>query len=102
MTPEGKVKAKLDRELKKRAAFVWYFKPVSSGMGKHGVPDYILCVAGQFVAFEVKADATKEPTKLQKIQLKQIDAADGVAWVVHKDNIDDALAMLDEMLEYFG
>jgi hypothetical protein len=99
MTPEGKVKSKLDRELRKRKPHVWWFKPVSNGMGKHGVPDYICCVRGQFFGIECKAYETSEPTKHQKIQLAEIGAADGKALVCHIGNIHEILAIIDMVID---
>jgi hypothetical protein len=61
MTPEGKVKAKVKKILKKYPH--WGDWPVPSGYGK-GTLDYIGCIAGRFFAVEVKAEGNK-PTALQ-------------------------------------
>lgn len=62
-TPEGKVKAKLDRMLKEEG--VPFFSPQAGPYGGSGVHDRILCVSGLFVTVETKADAKKKPTALQ-------------------------------------
>jgi len=83
MTPEGKVKKKIDAMLKELG--VWYFKPQAGAFGKSGVPDYIICVSGHFVGIEAKADATKKPTALQDQCMKKIAVAGGVSFVVYDD-----------------
>lgn len=79
MTPEGKIKAAVDKLLKRYG--VWYFKPVSNGMGTHGIPDYIVCVASKFLAIECKGADNLQPTALQRNQLDRIGASGGVAFV---------------------
>ena len=96
-TPEGKVKAKLDKELKKRD--LYYFNPQAGPFGKAGVPDKILCVGGLFIAIECKADHTKQPTALQIKCMSEIKAAGGVAFVVYDDeSMQRGLDFIDEVL----
>jgi Holliday junction resolvase len=80
-TPEGKIKATVDRILKRNA--VWYFKPVSNGMGTHGIPDYIACVPpnGKLLAIECKGTAAGKPTELQQAQLDRISQHGGHTFV---------------------
>lgn len=80
MTPEGKVKQAVVKILKQYNA--WYFFPVSTGYGRAGIPDIIACWKGKFMAIECKAQDNLTPTPLQEIQLKQIEDAGGVTWVV--------------------
>jgi Holliday junction resolvase len=84
-TPEGKVKADVVTILKKEG--VWYFIPVSNGMGQSGIPDIICCVSGRFLAIECKAGRNK-PTALQTMQIERIRHAGGAAAVVNELNID--------------
>ena len=84
-TPEGKVKAAVTTILKKEG--VWYFIPVSNGMGQSGIPDIICCVSGRFLAIECKAGKNK-PTALQAKQIEDIRHAGGAAAVVNELNID--------------
>jgi hypothetical protein len=83
MTPEGKVKKKLDKMLKRKG--VWFFKPQAGPFGSSGIPDYILCVDGQFVGIECKADKTKKPTALQQQCMDKIETAGGICFVVYDD-----------------
>ena len=85
MTPEGRVKAKVKAYLK--ALGVWYFCPVSNGMGVHGIPDIICCYNGRFIGIETKAPGRiKNVSELQKAQIEAIRSAGGIAVVV--DSVD--------------
>jgi hypothetical protein len=77
-TPESKVKEKIKALLKKHS--VWYYLPVSMGMGQHGIPDFICCAKGKFLGIEAKAEG-KVPTALQVMQMNKIEAAGGETWV---------------------
>jgi hypothetical protein len=52
-TPEGKVKDAVRKFLKAKG--VWYYQPVQNGMGQVGIPDFICCYKGTFIAIETKA-----------------------------------------------
>ena len=52
-TPEAKVKAKIKAILKEHN--VYYAMPIGTGYGNSGVPDFLCCVNGKFVAIEAKA-----------------------------------------------
>jgi len=78
MTPEGKVKAQVKKMLD--AEGVYYFLPVSNGMGRHGIPDIIGCVNGRFLAIECKA-ANGKTTALQDREIERIASAGGTAVV---------------------
>lgn len=47
-----------------------------------GVPDLIGCVAGKFIALEVKMPNGGDPTEIQKIQISRIKKAGGYARAV--------------------
>jgi hypothetical protein len=59
--------------------FCW--KEHGSIYGTAGLPDIICCIAGRFVAFEVKTPAGKL-TKLQELTMQRIQAANGKAYKV--------------------
>jgi hypothetical protein len=84
MTPEGKVKAKVDRLLVQSG--VWFFSPQAGPYGRAGIPDRIACVDGRFVGIEVKADGTKKPTRLQVQCMEKIEASGGRCFVVYNDD----------------
>lgn len=87
MTPEAKVKKKLDDMLKKhKDKGVWYYAPQSGIYGRSGVPDRIACVCGKFISVEVKAPGKKHlATALQQQCGKEIMNAGGVWCVVDDD-----------------
>jgi hypothetical protein len=81
MTPEGRVKEAVKRILKKHD--IWYFMPAANGFGKVGVPDFICCWNGKFLAIETKAPGkASNLTPNQQIRIDEIRAARGWALVV--------------------
>jgi Holliday junction resolvase len=83
MTPEAKVKASVVKLLKKHD--VYHFFPATHGFGRSGVPDIICCLHGLFVAIECKAGKGKT-TALQDRELKRINDARGVTFVINENN----------------
>lgn len=59
MTPEGKVKQELKEYLNSLGPDCWYFMPVPMGYGRRGVPDFIICYKGFFLAPETKKPGGK-------------------------------------------
>lgn len=83
-TPEAKVKAKIKTILKAHGAY--YAMPIGTGYGNSGVPDFLVCLGGEFLAIEAKAGKNK-PTALQEKHMREIEAAGGRALVVTDDPI---------------
>jgi Holliday junction resolvase len=83
-TPEGKVKDKIKKILK--AHGIYYAMPHGAGYGNAGVPDFLCCMKGKFLAIEAKANGG-QTTALQDKNLEDIEAAGGLAWVISEDNI---------------
>ena len=83
MTPEGKIKRKLDNTLKQLG--VWYYSPQSGPFGRSGIPDRVAIHKGRFIGIECKADAKKKPTALQIKCMKEIDNAGCKCFVVYDD-----------------
>lgn len=96
MTPEGKVKKKIVAYLKEIGAY--YFFPATGGYGKSGVPDIVGCYKGKFFGIEVKA-GTNKPTELQKMQLKLIADAGGLATVTNEHTIHSLRYLLNDLPE---
>ncbi len=90
-TPEGAIKAKVDRALKKLPRY-YKFKPVQNGMGAPGL-DYYCSVNGVFIGIETKVPG-KNPTPRQCQTIKEIEAGGGVVFVIH-----DA-AEIDRMMDF--
>lgn len=84
-TPEKAVKAKVKGVLTSEG--VYYFMPPANGYGRTGIPDFIACVNGYFLAIETKANGNK-PTPLQIREIESIRRSNGVAVVVDENNWD--------------
>lgn len=90
MTPEGRVKSDIRKWLKARQ--IWYYMPVSNGMGVVGIPDFICCWNGRFLAIEAKAPGKRgNTTPNQDARIREIITAHGWAIVV------DDTSQLDEL-----
>lgn len=86
-TPEGKVKERLKKLLKKYN--VYYHMPVMNGMGSPTL-DFICCVNGHYLAIETKKPGGK-PTARQEVTMELIRAAGGFVFVVAVDRDFDEL-----------
>jgi len=94
MTKEGAVKAHVRKELIARG--IWYYLPVSNGMGQHGIPDFICCVPpnGKFLAIETKAPGKlRNVTALQERAIGNIRTAHG--WALAIDDVSQLVSFLD-------
>jgi Holliday junction resolvase len=85
-TPEAKVKAKIKAILK--AHNVYYAMPMGTGYGNSGVPDFLCCVNGKFLAIEAKA-GKGTTTALQEKNIRQITESGGIALVINETNLSD-------------
>jgi len=83
-TPEAKVKGKIKKILKEHN--IYYAMPMGTGYGNAGVPDFLCCLNGKFLAVEAKANGGV-PTALQHKHLDNIQDAGGVWWVVNENNL---------------
>ena len=86
MTPEGRVKAKVKRELAALAQDgyrVYTFRPVQNGMGAPSL-DILNCINGWFVAIETKAPG-KLLTDRQQTTATQMHEAGALVLVVSDD-----------------
>lgn len=89
MTPEGRVKNAVKKVLKDRG--IWYFMPMQNGFGVVGIPDFICCWDGTFLAIETKAPGKRgDTTANQERKLQEIGNHGGLAIVV-----DDAQQLID-------
>jgi hypothetical protein len=84
-TPEGKVKDKIKKILK--AHNIYFAMPMGTGYGNAGVPDFLCCYKGKFMAIEAKANGGTT-TALQKKNLGEIESCGGDCWIINEDNVD--------------
>lgn len=94
MTPEAAVKKQIRAILE--AEGVYYAMPMGTGYGNSGVPDFLCCVAGKFMAIEAKAGKGRT-TALQDAHIQRITIAQGVAMVINEQNIDSLTPLLRYM-----
>jgi hypothetical protein len=83
-TPEAKVKQKIKRLLKHLG--VWYFMPVAGRYAKKGIPDFICCANGKFLAIEAKGGGGRA-TDLQLYVIDEIQKHNGTALVIDETNL---------------
>ncbi len=82
-TPEGKVKLAVIKLLKENS--IWYYMPVQNGMGQTGIPDFICCWDGRFLAIETKAPGKRDNlSPNQSRVLGEIAHHEGM-WIVVDD-----------------
>lgn len=96
MTPEGKVKAKVKKVLKELGAY--YSMPIGGGFGNAGVPDFLICYKGRFIAIETKAKGGK-PTALQVKNLNEIAQAGGWALVINEDTVGNLKSSIEVLVK---
>ena len=85
MTPEGKVKVAVKKQLD--ALGCYYFFPATGGFGRSGVPDIVGCYNGRFFGIECKA-GKGTTTALQDKELAKIVEAGGIAMVINENNME--------------
>lgn len=81
-TPEGLVKKDIDAFLKELGLACWWYKPMSHGYGRSGIPDYVGCYKGKFFSIEAKRPGKGILTPFQKRENEAIETAGGVSMVV--------------------
>lgn len=91
---EADVKDAIKTILKRRGA--WYYMPVQTGYGQHGIPDFVVCYKGYFVGIEAKF-AKGKPTAWQRRQIEAIDRAGGVSLVINEHGLEALEALLDRL-----
>lgn len=84
-TPETRVKQAVVKILDRYGAY--HFFPATHGYGRSGVPDIVACYNSQFIGIECKAGKNL-PTALQVRELKSIEKAGGVTFVIREDTLD--------------
>jgi len=110
-TPEGNVKDNIKKWLKKWVPSFWYYMPVHTGWGEHGIPDYVGCLPvkvthdmvgkeiGLFVTIEAKKPKPKG--KLTQYQadkkIEIVDARGLYLTVFGSVSIEETLRVLSQL-----
>lgn len=93
-TPEGRIKSKLKRRLKKFDLDLWCYMPVQT-MYSAPALDFILCFRGRFISIETKAPG-KKPTPRQDSTIMRLLRAGADVFVLRTDDdIDKFVQYLD-------
>lgn len=79
MTPEAKVKQKIDQWIKVNMPGAWKYRPPGGPFGKAGVGDHIIIWNFTPIMIEAKADETCDATDLQKKCLREFSEAGGIS-----------------------
>lgn len=95
-TPEAKVKAKIKAILK--AHNVYYAMPIGTGYGNSGVPDFLCCVNGKFLAIEAKA-GKGQATALQLKNMQAINLAGGYTCIINENNLENLTNVISECMQ---
>ena len=74
----------------------WFFKVFGGGFQRSGIPDLICCVSGRFIALELKSD-TGNPTALQQMNIRQINAAGGIGVILYPSGFNDFKKLIREV-----
>lgn len=102
MTPEGERKADLKAYLATLGPRCWYYMPVPMGYGKRGVPDFLICYRGFFMAPETKREGGKSEAWQEREQAA-IRAAGGQSLrVVDVEIVKMWVAQVDKFFEQFN
>lgn len=80
---ETQLKNKVKAMLKKEFPLVYAQK--INDRCTHGIPDFLMCVCGRFVAIELKVKGNK-PTKIQEYHTNNIIKSGGIAKVCYTVN----------------
>ena len=96
--PETGLQQRIRKALKKRFGGMWR-KIWGGPFQDAGFPDLLGCVAGLYIALEVKMPG-EEPSELQVETIEEIIEAGGIAGVVY--GVDEAIAFVEEALARTG
>ncbi len=83
---EAQVKDRVKALCNKYGAY--FFMVVPTGYGRRGVPDFLICHKGRFIAVETKRDGIVTPSPHQQRELDAVAAAGGVSLVINAENLD--------------
>ena len=94
MTPEGRVKELVMAVLMEFG--VYYFMPRGTAFGRAGVPDFVCCHKGKFIAIETKAGKNR-CTPLQIREQEEILAHVGASLIINETNMPELRRVLETM-----
>ena len=92
--PETRFKLRVASDLKKLPR-TWFVKIQQVAI--RGIPDFLLCINGRFVALELKAHPQAHVSPLQDWTLKEIARTGGIALITFPSNWSDTYLLLQEV-----
>jgi hypothetical protein len=75
--PETLFKEKVIRDLR-RLRRIWFIK--TNEVAVNGIPDFLICICGKFVALELKKEGKNRISKLQAYNLDLIEKSGGFSF----------------------
>jgi len=83
-------------ELKKQIPRIWYAKIHGDPRQRRGIPDFLICINGKFVALEFKIFRYGlHITPLQQHEIDKILKSGGIALVIFRRERDGKICFLD-------
>lgn len=64
-----------------------------------GIPDFLICIGGRFIAIELKKDKKARREPLQEWTLDKIAQSGGYAFVAYPENWDSIFSQLKELAD---
>ena len=92
--PETKFKERVQKDLDKLHN-CWFVKIQQVSI--RGIPDFLICVNGNFIALELKKDEDTVRNKLQEWTLQAIALAGGMSFVAYPENWEETLLTIENM-----
>lgn len=95
--------AKITKEIKlymmRHEHSPFFLKVCGGGMQKSGIPDFLVCYKGMFVALEVKQEKGRV-SNIQKACIKEIQSTGGIAEIVRSvEEVAKIFKKIDDCLD---
>jgi hypothetical protein len=84
---EGDVKKQVKKVLESFGKYCWWYMPVQTGYGVKGVPDFVVCLNGRFIAIETKFGGNVLSAH-QEIQRNKVVEARGDFYTIDENNVE--------------
>ena len=94
---ESKVHSWLKKNLEKRYNPAWIYKAPSGRYARKGVPDFLVCIKGRFIAIEVKR-VSGNPTPAQIEELRKLNLSGALSIILFGRN-PEIFSIIDDYLE---
>jgi hypothetical protein len=96
MKPESIFQKRVLRDLK-QLPHSWILK--TQEKTRRGVPDILMCLAGRFIAIELKASEKATVSPLQAYEIALIDHAGGQSYIAYPENWNFVLGEIKRIVD---